>query len=99
MATLTDVKINWQRWLHRLRRARFEKVDAKRQLRFIEKAEKLSKRRKCRLWVVRMSPGNYRIYTKGDVKAVLRKIGLKGRINLFTINGTVVHITKYNANR
>jgi hypothetical protein len=89
-----NLKIDIQRWNYRRKQRKGNKVDAENQLKTIKKAERLSKERKCRLWVVRIEPGKYKIYTKGDVKAVLRKLGMKGRIDLFSINGSVVHITK-----
>lgn len=91
---LTNIKIEFQRWKFRRKYKKGSKVDVDNQLKAIEKAEKLSKKRKCRLWVVRISPGKFRVYSKGDVKAILRKVGLKGRINMFEINDSVVHITK-----
>jgi hypothetical protein len=94
MKILTNIKINIQRWLFRRRHAHESKADIEAQLKAVEKAERLSKERKCRLWVVRINPGKYRIYSKGDVKAVLRRIGLKGQIDMFTISNSVVHITK-----
>jgi uncharacterized Fe-S cluster-containing radical SAM superfamily protein len=89
-----NLVIEFQRWNYRRKHKAESKKDIDAQLKAIEKAERLSKERRCRLWVVRLSPGTYRIYSKGDVKAVLRRIGLKGQIDLFSINGSVVHITK-----
>lgn len=94
MNWLRDLVIEIQRWNYRRKQKRGNKIDIDRQLYAIKKAERLSVKRKCRLWVVRIKPGNYRIYSKGDVKAVLRRIGLKGQIDMFSINGSVVHITK-----
>ena len=94
MKWLTNIKIEIQRWNYRRKQNIARKKDAPKQLEAIAKAEKLSKERKCRLWVVRIQPCKYRIYTKGDVKAVLRRLGIKGRIDLFSINDSVVHITK-----
>lgn len=94
MKLLTNLKIEIQRWIFRRKQKHGSEIDIQRQLKAIKKAEKLSEKRKCRLWVVRIEPGKYRIYSKGDVKAVLRRIGLKGQINMFEINGSVVHITK-----
>jgi len=94
MGKLTKIRINIERFFFRIKRDKAAKKDIVEQLKIINKAEKLSKERKCRLWVVRIEPCVYRIYSKGDVKAILRKIGLKGRIDMFSINGSVVHITK-----
>jgi hypothetical protein len=91
---LRNIRIEFERWNYRRQIRKGEKMDAQVQLQVIEKAERLSKQRKVRLWVVRIAPGKFKIYTKGDVKAVLRRLGLKGRIDLFSVNGTVVHITK-----
>lgn len=91
---IRDKRIDFQRWNFRRKKNKGEKIDVKNQLTAIDKAQKLSIKRKCRLWVVRIRPGKYRIYTKSDVKAVLRKLGLKGRIDLFSLNDSVVFITK-----
>jgi hypothetical protein len=91
---LTNKIIEIQRWNYRRKLNAGKKTDAKNQLRAINKAEKLSKIEKQRLWVVRVSPGNYIIRTKADVKAILRSIGLKGQIDIFSVNDSVVHITK-----
>ena len=99
MSWVTNIKIDIERWLYRRRKARQESRDITQQLKHIAKADKLSFKKKCRLWVVRIEPGRYRIYSKADVKAVLRRLGLKGRIDLFSVNGTVVHITKNHAVR
>ena len=94
MKLLTNLKIDFQRWMYRRKHKSGTKVDLKNQLKAIEKAETLSKKRKCRLWVIRIMPGEYVIRSKGDVKAMLRRVGLKGRIDLFQISDSVVHITK-----
>lgn len=91
---LDNLKIDIERWNFRRKYKSGTKVDLSNQLKAIEKAEKLSKKRKCRLWVVRIMPGEYIIRSKGDIKAILRRIGMKGRIDLFQINESVVHITK-----
>lgn len=90
----TNIIIDIQRWNYRRKYKRGDKIDVENQLKAIEKAVALSKKRKCRLWVVRIMPGKYVIRTKGDVKAILRRIGMKGRIDLFQISDSVVHITK-----
>lgn len=91
---IENIKIDIQRWNYRRKYKSGTKVDLQNQLKAIEKAEALSKKRKQRLWVVRVMPGEYVIRSKGDVKAILRRIGMKGQINMFEINGSVVHITK-----
>jgi len=88
------VKIEIERWKFRRDFNKGQKRDAEQQLRVIEKAERLSKERKCRLWVVRVEPGKYVIRTKADVKAILRRIGIKGYVDVFTPSDTIVHITK-----
>jgi hypothetical protein len=99
MTWINNIRIEIERLRYRRSKARKESRDISRQLKYIAKADKLSLKRKCRLWVVRIEPGRYRIYSKSDIKAVLRRLGLKGRIDLFSVNGTVVHITKYHAVR
>jgi hypothetical protein len=91
---IDNLKIEIQRWNFRRKYKAGDKVDIKNQLKAVAKAEKLSKQRKCRLWVVRLMPGKYRIYSKGDVKAVLRRMGLKGSVDIFSNSDIVVHITK-----
>jgi hypothetical protein len=94
MKFIKSIIIDIQRWSYRRRQKRGSMTDAENQLKTIAKAERLSKKRKCRLWVVRIEAGRYKIYTKADVKAVLRRIGIKGNVDIFSINGSVVHITK-----
>ena len=94
MKILTNLKIEIQRWIYRRKQKHGSEIYIQRQLKAIKKAERLSKKRKCLLWVVRIEPGKYRIYSKSDVKAVLRRIGMKGQIDMFSINGFVVYITK-----
>jgi hypothetical protein len=91
---IENIKIDFQRWNYRRMYKAGEKVDIEKQLKAVEKADKLSKKRKCKLWVVRLMPGRYKIYSKGDVKSVLRKMGLKGRIDIFQNSDVVVHITR-----
>ena len=94
MNWFNKLRVDIERWNYRRQRKHEDKIDIDAQLKAIARAEKLTVKRKCRLWVVRIKPGAYRIHSKGDVKAVLRRLGLKGQIDLFNINGTVVHITK-----
>jgi hypothetical protein len=91
---IDNLKIEIQRWNFRRKYKAGDKVDIQNQMKAVEKAENISKQRKCRLWVVRLAPGKYKIYSKGDVKYILRRMGLKGKINLFENSDVVVHITK-----
>lgn len=94
MNWLKNLKIEVQRWNYRRKFNSGAKIDLDAQVKAIEKAEALSKKRKCRLWVVRIMPGKFKIYTKADVKAVLRRIGMKSQVDLYDIGEYVVHITK-----
>jgi hypothetical protein len=87
--------IEFQKWNFRRKYASGDKVDIDRQLKAVEKARKLSEKRKCRLWVVRLYPGKYRICSKADVKGILRNNGIRTTVNLYTLNEVIVHITKY----
>ena len=89
-----DTKIEYQRWRFRTKFKSGEKVDLENQLRVIEKANKLSVKRKCRLWVIRIMPGKFRICTKGDLKAILRSCGIAHPINMYQLGNEIVHITK-----
>lgn len=91
---LQNIKISLQQWNYKRLYKKGMKVDIENQLKAVNKAEKLSKKRKCKLWVVRLMPGRYKIYSKGDVKSTLRKLGLKGRVDIFQNSDVVVHITK-----
>ena len=71
-----------------------ERVDLERSLKAIEKADKLSKKRKCKLWVIRIMPGKFRICCKADVKHILRVYGMKAQINMYELGDVIVHITK-----
>jgi len=88
------IRIEFERWRFRRKYKSGDKVDLENQLKAVEKARALSSKRKCRLWVVRLWPGKYRIYSKGDVKAVLKNLGLKHQVDMYQLNEVVVHITK-----
>jgi hypothetical protein len=97
---LTNIKIDFQRWNYRRKYKSCNKVDLENQLKAIEKAEKLSKKRKCRLWVIRLMPGIYKIYSKGDLKGIIRRLKLNklskanNEINIYQLSEVIVHITK-----
>jgi hypothetical protein len=69
------------------------KADLENQLKAIEKAKKLSSKRKSRLWVIRLLPGKYRICSKGDLKSILRNLGMKQEINIYQVSDPIVYIT------
>jgi len=89
-----DIKINIQRWQFRRKYKSGEKVDLEKQLQAIEKATALAKKRNCKLWVIRVFPGKYRIYSKGDVKQVFRNLGIKNQVDMYQLSDVVVYITK-----
>lgn len=92
---VSDLRITYQQWRFGRKYKSGDKVDLENQLKAVEKARKLSEKRNCRLWVIRIFPGKYRICSKADVKAVFRNNGISTSINLFTLNQVIVHITKY----
>jgi hypothetical protein len=94
MKWIKDLIIEFQRWNFRRKVQAGAKIDAQNQIKAIEKAEKLSHEKRHKLWVIRVEPGKYVIRTKGDVKAILRRLGMKGRIDIFNENEVIVHITK-----
>lgn len=94
MKFLTNLKINIQRWNYRRKYKSGEKVDLEQQVKAIQKADALSKKRKCRLWVLRIRPGKFQVCTKGDLKATLKVYGLRYRYNIYEIGDPIVHITK-----
>jgi hypothetical protein len=91
---LRDMIIDFQRWNFRRKYDSVSNADLKNSLKAIEKANMLAKKRNHRLWVVRISPGKFRIYTKADVKAVLKRLGIEHEINMFQLGNEIVHITK-----
>jgi hypothetical protein len=89
-----DIKRNIQRWNFKRKYKNGIKVDLDKLTQAIEKAELLSKKRKCRLWVIRVMPGHYAIKAKGDVKAAFRAYKIMDQVNMFELGDVVVHITK-----
>ena len=92
--TLQNIRINFQRWQFRRKYKSGSRVDLERQLKAIEKANLLSKKRKCRLWVIREMPGRFKICSKGDVKHILKIFGKKSQVNMYELGDVIVHITK-----
>lgn len=68
--------------------------DEKRKLRAVKRAVVLSERCKTRLWVLKIRPGKYRICLKSEVKDIIRANHLATRVNIFTVGGPIIHITK-----
>jgi hypothetical protein len=91
---LRDIKIKIQMWNFRRKYKSGAKIDLEMQLKAIQKADILSQKRKCRLWVLRIMPGKYRIGTKADIKVILRSIGMHHTIDMYKIGNEIVHITK-----
>lgn len=97
MEFLDDIRIEIQRWIYRIRRRRFKSTDDRLMLEAIEKAEKHSAKNGTRLWVVKISAADYRIYTKSQVKTFFRSLRLylnDSNINYYQTNEYIVHITK-----
>lgn len=88
------IRIDLQRWNFRRKFNSGAKIDIEKQTKAIQKAEELSEKRKCRLWVVRILPGKYKICTKADLKAILRSIGMTQKVNIYQLGEYIVHITK-----
>jgi hypothetical protein len=91
---IENIKIDIERWNYRRKFKSGTKVDLEKQLKAIEKAEILSKKRKIRLWVVRLMPGEYKVLAKGELKGALNILGLKHRLDIHQLNDVIVHITK-----
>ena len=96
MGLINEIKIELQRWIFRKRRQSFKINDDKAMLAAIERAEQFTARRGNRLWVVKISPGDYRVYTKGQVKTFFRSLKhlLPENINIYNTSEYIVHITK-----
>ncbi|GEM_PF-5283870 len=92
--SVQNIRINIERWIFRMKYKSGERVDLERSLKAIERAEKLSRIRKCRLWVIRLMPGKFKICTKGSVKHILKLYGMKSQINMYEVGDVIVHITK-----
>lgn len=93
MMKISDIKRKIEIWLFRFRRKRLIKRDKAIMANSIKKANELSKQAKCRLWVVKVDTADYRIMTQGEVKAVLRRIGLSTVLDIYKKNDSIVHIT------
>jgi len=91
---IRDIKIEIQRWWFRKKYKSGAKKDLEEQTKAIDKAITLSQKRRCRLWVIRVRPGKYVIRSKGDVKTIFKTLGVKGKVDLFQLSDTVVHVTK-----
>ena len=91
---IQTLKIKYQQWIFNNRYKSGSKIDLEKQLQAIEKANKLTLKKKCQLWVLRVRPGRYKICTKADAKAILRTYGLEAKVDLFQLGGIVVHRTK-----
>jgi hypothetical protein len=96
ITNIRNLRIRYQQWNFGRKYKAGDKVDLERQLKAMQKARKLSEKRKCRLWVIRLFPGKFRICTKADVKGVLRNNGISTTINLYQLNEVIVFISKYN---
>lgn len=96
MNWLRKQKIEIQRKIYRMKKEYNQKMDLQRHERAIRKADRMSKRMKVRLWVLREAPGVYHIYTKPQVKAAARAITKDARLPIFNYYQTgeyIVHIT------
>lgn len=92
--TLQNIRIEFQRWRFRRSYNSGSKIDIEKQTKAIEKATRLSQKRKVRLWVIRLMPGKFRICSKGDVKYLLKTYGMKAQVNMYELGDVIVHITK-----
>lgn len=91
---IQNIRINIQRWVFRMKYKSGSRKDLEKSLKAIEKAERLSKKRKVRLWVIRLMPGKFRICCKADVKHILRVYGMKAQVDMYKLSDVIVHITK-----
>lgn len=94
MNLLTNLKIDYQRWMFRRKQSHNKENDIKLRLKAIEKANKMSERSKKRLWVLKMDICDYRIFTKTEIKSAMRRFNQIMRINYYQTNEYIVHITK-----
>lgn len=95
MEFLNDIKIEIQRWFYRSRRRRFKKTDDRLMLEAIEKAEDHTRKNGNRLWVIKIQPGDYRIFTKSQVKGFFRTARpILNDVNYYQTNEYIIHITK-----
>jgi len=97
MNWLRKQKVEIQRSIYRMRQKRNQRIDLRMHKKAINKANRLSKRMKKRLWVLREAPGVYHIYTKPQMKAAARTISKECRLPSFNFYQTgeyIVHITQ-----
>lgn len=97
MGLIKEIKIEIERWIYRKRRHSFKSNDDKSMLEAIKKADQFTAKNGRRLWVVKIAPGDYRIYTKGQVRPFFRSLRtyLPGEnVNIYKTSEYIVHITK-----
>jgi hypothetical protein len=94
MRDLRDLRIEFERWIYRIRMRRSVRRDNRIQCRYIRRANRRSRRTKKQLWVLRADACEYYIYTKPQVKAAVRSLHLGSRINIHQTNEHIVHITQ-----
>ena len=93
MGKLTNIRINYERWLYRIRQARKRRTDAAKMAIAIADATKQSKKIQKRLWVIKLDTADYAIMTKPQLRVFLRRLGIIDKINYFQPNHIIMHIT------
>lgn len=97
MGIINEIKVEIQRWIYRRRRQSFKSNDDSSMLKAINKADLHTAKNGQRLWVVKIAPGDYRIYTKGQVRSFFRdlKTYLPGEnVNIYKTSEYIIHITR-----
>lgn len=94
MERLTNIRINYERWLFRMKQSRKKRMDARRMNEAIVNADKQSDKIQERLWVIKLDTADYAIMTKPQLRVFLRRIGMIDKLNYLQPNHIVIHITR-----
>lgn len=91
MKFLRDIRIEIERWNFRRKAKKAVDYDHERMGDAVIKAKLTSEKINKRLWVIKLAPGDYVIYTKQQVRAFFNRLQL--RVNYMQTNEYIVHIT------
>lgn len=94
MGLINDIKIEIQQWIYRKRRKALKTNDDKAMMKAIQKANEFTAKTGNRLWVIKIQPCDYRIFTKSQVKGFFRTARpILSDVNYYKTNEYIIHIT------
>lgn len=91
---IRNLKIEIERWQYRRKQRKAHKLDADSKAKAIIKANLMTEKTNKRFWVIRHGDSNYGIYSKCEVKGILRSLHLSQLINMYQVNQHIIHITR-----